>query len=135
MKFLLDNNLPAPLARALNELSLPHDHTVIHLTEKFAQNTSDITWIQALHQEGGWVIISQDKFNKGDLEKRAIREAGLLVFCLAKHWNRETYWNKAHNLVRWWPKIIQQSELISGSGAFRVPWKYGHAPKFEPVQL
>ncbi|TBW50772.1 hypothetical protein EZI54_17900 [Marinobacter halodurans] len=135
MKYLLDNNLPAPLAIALNELSRPEKHTVVHLTEKFPKDARDIDWIQTLHDEGGWVIISQDKFNKSDLEKQAIREAGLLVFCLAKHWSAERYWNKAYNLVRWWPKIVQQSEMLSGGGAFKVPWKYGHAPKFEQIKF
>lgn len=100
MNFLLDNNLPPALARALNELTRADGHSVLPLKDKFPQNTTDVEWISVLSDEGGWAVISQDKFTKGDIEKRAFRECGLPVFCLAKHWGNESYWNKAHNLVR-----------------------------------
>ena len=69
MKFLLDNNLPPLLARALHELSAPEGHTVIHLIEKFPRDTADIEWISVLKEEGGWAVVSQDQFSKSDLEK------------------------------------------------------------------
>ena len=69
MKFLLDNNLPPPLARAFHELSASEDHTVIHLSEKFPRDTADIEWISVLKAEGDWVVVSQDQFRKSDLEK------------------------------------------------------------------
>lgn len=92
MKFLLDNNLPPPLARALNELSKREGHSVVHLSEKFSPSTPDIEWVKALKAEGNWVVVSQDQFKKSDLEKHAFRKAGLTVFCLAKHWSKATYW-------------------------------------------
>lgn len=135
MKFLIDNNLPPPLAKALHELSIKDGHSVIHLSEKFPRNAPDIDWIQALKDEGDWVVVSQDQFKKSDLEKKAIRECGLAVFCLAKHWTNEPYWNKAHNLVRWWPALIDQSERVAGGAAFRVPWRYSKPGKFEQIKI
>ncbi|TVT84568.1 hypothetical protein [Pseudomonas sp. H3(2019)] len=58
MNFLLDNNLPPALARALNELSKSEGHTVTPLRDKFPQSTSDMTWISTLSEEGGWAVIS-----------------------------------------------------------------------------
>ncbi|AZE91346.1 hypothetical protein [Pseudomonas orientalis] len=135
MNFLLDHNLPPALARALNELSKVHEHGVFPLKDKFPQNTSDITWISALREEGGWVVISQDRFKKGHAEKKAFRDCALPVFCLAKHWSGESYWSKAHNLVRWWPAIMQQAELIRGGAAFSVPWRFSAPGKFEQIKL
>lgn len=135
MRFLLDNNLPPPLARALHELSKNDGHEVVHLRDKFPADTSDIVWIDVLRTEGNWVIISQDRFRKGALEAKAIRDCGLIVFCLAKHWNKEKYWEKAHNLVRWWPSIIQQAELISGGAAFKIPWRLSSKAKFEQLHF
>lgn len=135
MKFLLDNNLPPALARALNELSRSDGHLVVPLKDKFPADASDISWISVLRDESGWAVVSQDRFQKGDIEKRAFRECGLPIFCLAKHWGGESYWNKAHNLVRWWPTIIQQAELISGGAAFRVPWKFSAPGKFEQIKI
>ncbi len=56
MKCLVDNNLPPALARALNALSankFSDLEQVIALREKFPPDTSDVTWIQMLGQEGG----------------------------------------------------------------------------------
>jgi hypothetical protein len=135
LNFLLDNNLPPALARALNELTKIEGHSVLPLRDKFPQNTTDIDWISVLSNEGGWAVISQDKFTKGDIEKRAFRESGLPVFCLARHWGNESYWNKAHNLVRWWPAITAQANLIRGGAAFRGPWKFSAHGKFDQIKI
>ncbi|UVM39513.1 hypothetical protein LOY28_03485 [Pseudomonas sp. B21-017] len=135
MKFLLDNNLPPALARALNELTKAEGHSVLSLRDKFPPSTADVAWISVLREEGGWAVISQDKFTKGDIEKRAFRECGLPVFCLAKHWGNESYWNKAHNLVRWWPSIMSQAHLNGGGAAFRVPWKCPAHGKFDQIKI
>lgn len=135
MKFLIDNNLPPQLARALHELSKNESHNVFPLKAKFPANTADTEWILALKEEGEWAIISQDGFRKNDLEKAAIRSCGLPVFCLSKQWGSQSYWEKAHNLVRWWPAIMEQANMISGGAAFRVPWRYGAKPKFEQIKI
>lgn len=135
MKFLLDNNLPPPLARALNELSHIDGHRVIGLREKFAANIPDIDLVHQLKVEGGWVLVSKDKFSKGTMEKRAIRESRLPVFILAKQWQNASYWDLAHNLVRWWPAITSQAQRISGGGVFKVTWKYSAPGKFEILKV
>lgn len=135
MNFLIDNNLPPAIARALHQLCSAEGHTVVALRDKFHQSATDIHWISSLKGEGEWSVVSQDKFTKGDMERRAFRECGLPVFCLARQWGQEPYWSKAHNLVRWWPAIIQQAELISGGAAFRVSWKFATPGKFEQIKI
>ncbi|MGN6319223.1 DUF5615 family PIN-like protein [Trinickia sp.] len=134
MKFLVDNNLPPALARALHALSEPDDHSVVHLREKFAPNTKDSDWIEALARESGWSVITHDKLNKG-LEREALRRAGLLVFFLDKGRSNHRFWGIAHNLVRWWPRIIEQSEGIKGGAAFKVPYNFTGKGQFEQVKL
>ncbi|AGI26492.1 hypothetical protein H681_23125 [Pseudomonas sp. ATCC 13867] len=135
MNFLIDNNLPPALARALNELCKADGHAVVPLRDKFPMSTPDVHWIAALAAEGGWAVISQDKFTKGDVERRAFRESGIPIFCLAKQWGQEDYWKKAHNLVRWWPAILKQSSLISGGAAFKVSWRFTEPGKFEQIRI
>lgn len=135
MNFLIDNNLPPAIARALNELSKSDGHSVIALKDKFAANSPDLQWISELSREGGWAVVSQDKFTKGDAEKQAFRECGLPVFCLAKQWGQMGYWQKAENLVRWWPAIMQQASLVQGGAAFRVPWRFSAPGKFEQIRI
>ncbi len=134
----MDNNLPPALARALNALSankFSDLEQVIALREKLPPDTSDVTWIQMLGQEGGWFILSADQFRKhGDLERKALRQSGLIVFCLSKQWSSHHYWEHSANLLRWWPHIVEQAERLQGGAAFRVPWKLsGGKPKFEQI--
>ncbi|MDS4030047.1 MAG: hypothetical protein RKO66_08235 [Candidatus Contendobacter sp.] len=138
MKCLVDNNLPPALARALDALSaskFPDLEQVIALRDRFPRNTPDVTWIQALGQEGNWFLLSADQFRKhGDLERKALRQSGLIVFCLSKQWSAQQYWEECAHLLQWWPHIVDQAERLQGGAAFRVPWKLsGGKPKFEQI--
>ncbi|SEJ95928.1 PIN-like domain-containing protein [Paraburkholderia diazotrophica] len=134
MRFFVDNNLPPPLAKALHALCEPSGHETWHLKQRFAQNAVDSYWIETLSKEGGWAVITHDKLNKG-LEREALRRAGLVVFFLDKGWSHHAFWDKAHNLVRWWPRIIEQSEGIKGGAAFKVPYNFSGKGQFEQVTL
>jgi len=134
VKFFIDNNLPPPLAHALRELSKPDDHLVCHLRDKFAENTLDTVWINSLSEEGGWVVVTHDNLNKG-LEREALRRAGLMVFFLDKSWKDHKFWEKAHNLVKWWPRIIEQSAGIHGGAAFKVKWNFSGKGMFEQLKF
>lgn len=134
MKFFVDNNLPRALAHALNALSKPDDHSVSHLKDRYSADTQDTVWINDLSKEGGWVVITHDKLNKG-LEREALRQAGLLVFFLDKSWNDHKFWEKAHNLVKWWPRIMEQAGGIQGGAAFKVKWKFSGKGMFEQVKF
>ncbi|WP_341960019.1 hypothetical protein [Pseudomonas sp. RC10] len=135
MNFLIDNNLPPSLARALHELCKADGHSVIALRDKFDQRSSDVSWISTLSSEGKWSVVSQDKFTKGDAERRAFRECGLPIFCLAKQWGQEPYWSKAQNLVKWWPAILHHAELASDGTAFRVAWRFSASKRFELIKM
>jgi hypothetical protein len=135
LNFLLDNNLPPSLALALHELCKAYGHSVVPLRGKFPENCTDVHWIDALSQEGGWAIVSQDRFLKGDLERSALKECGLVVFCLAKQWSQMSFWDKAHNLVLWWPAIIRQAVESTGGDALKVNWKFRQPGRFEHINL
>jgi hypothetical protein len=57
----LDNNLSPYLARGLNALLEPEGDEVVHLTDRFPRQIDDRSWINALGDEGGWVVISADR--------------------------------------------------------------------------
>ena len=137
MKFFFDNNLSLSLAHAIRELCSPEElvREVVHLRDKFAPTTKDHDWIHGLASEGGWVIVSQDGFRKNDLEREALRKSGLIVFVLQRQWTGHRHWDKAHNLVRWWPAVMEQSRKIKGGAAFRIPWRYTGGGQFEQVRL
>jgi len=136
LKYLLDNNLPPALARALHTLTRSQydTHTVEALKDKFPANTPDEVWIQALADEGDWVVISHDRFRKA-AEPEVLRRAGLIVFLLGKTWGKVTFWDKAYQLVRWWPIIIEQAERLDGAATFEVPYRVSGKGKFKQIKL
>jgi len=136
LKYLLDNNLPPALARALHQLTSSQysNHTVVALKDKFHANTPDEVWIKALADEGDWVVISHDRFKKA-AEPEVLRRAGLIVFLLGKTWGNVPFWDKAYQLVRWWPAIIEQSERIAGGAAYEVSYRFSGKGKFKQLTL
>jgi len=137
LKFLLDNNLPPALARALHELTHSNSnekHMVVALRAKFPANTPDEKWIQALANEGNWAVITHDKFKKG-MEPEVLRRAGLVVFLLGKSWGSHRVWDKAHQIVRWWRAIIDQSERLQGGAAYEVPYRFSGKGKFKQLTI
>lgn len=135
LKYLLDNNFPPRFASALNELAEVHGLGSVHaLRTKFPANSDDLYWIPQLADSQQWIVVSQDKFKKQNgLERVALARAGLIVFCLQSSWNKLTYWDKAHNLVRWWPRICEQASGIQGKALYSVPLKFGAKGKFIQV--
>jgi hypothetical protein len=96
---------------------------VSHLRDAFPANTPDLDWLNALANEGGWTIISLDAFRKkAGAERKVIRESGLSVFVLQPSWANYPYWDKTAQLMRWWPRIVEQANLVEAI-AMEVPWK------------
>jgi len=90
LKFLFDNNLPPSLARGIGELSQfdPVVEQVIPLKDKFAANAPDVEWLGALTEEGGWIVVSIDRFKKSTAEREMMRRQGLTVFVLDRQWSK-----------------------------------------------
>ena len=111
----------------------PRVAKVIHLTDRFARDAADLTWIGDLKKDGPWYIISIDRFKKQHgAEREAIRRAGHTVFVLDQQWSKQSFWLQSERLVRWWPQITSFSSSVSG-GSFRVPWGHTPATKFQAV--
>jgi hypothetical protein len=135
LKFFFDNNLSSHLAHGIRELSTitPGVEQVIHLTDRFARDAPDLTWIGDLSKDGPWYIISIDRFKKQHgAEREAIRRAGHTVFVLDGQWSKHGFWLQAERLVRWWPQAVAYSTLVSG-GAYRVPWEHSPTTKLQAI--
>ncbi len=135
MKFLFDNNLPPSLARGIGELSKfdPAVQQVIPLRDKFRENEPDPVWLEKLIEEGGWIVVSIDRFKKSTAEREMLRRQGLTVFVLDRQWSRP-YWEQAAQLVQWWPKIVNVARLTSKT-ALRVPWRFSSKSTFEQIRV
>ena len=131
MKLFIDNNLPHALAKALHELSEPRYHEVWHLKDMFDAATPDHEWINALAEQSHWVIVTQDRLKKNDLEKQALRKSKLTAFFLKKAWADQPYWEKAWHLTRWWPRIIEQADRVEPGASFHVPLQFSGKGRFD----
>lgn len=106
-----------------------------HLRQMFPEDISDVEWIERLAKEGEWAVITLDRLMRNRLEKEAFRRSGLTAFVLTKAWASHRYWEKAAQLVRWWPRIMEQAGLVEGGAAFEVPWRFSGKGKFKALRL
>lgn len=80
MKLLFDNNISPRVPRAINEL-LASGSQAVPLRARFAANTSDIDWIEAIGAEGGWSVVSGDlRITKNRAERAAWMQTDLIGF-------------------------------------------------------
>lgn len=120
MKFFLDNNLAAKIARGLNGFVAP-EHQVVHLREQFAANTDDVVWMTELARQQEWVIITGDiRIGRNPLEVRAWREAGHRIFFLKPGWLKLRFWDQAQKFVKCFPEIIEASDRAGQASSFIV---------------
>lgn len=133
MKFFLDNTLPPLLAKALQALVEDESHTVIHLREKFLPDIEDGVWINALAQEGGWIIISGDpRITRNPHERAAWLESQLTAFFLKPGWTNLEFWVQASKLVALWPRIMGEASRARPGSGFLVPVR---GQEFERIRL
>lgn len=135
MKAQLDENLPPGLARALNSIAQADDHEIIHVLDLVDRGTSDLDLFKASMDAGVRVHITQDNHNRRPIEREAIARSGLVVFVLAKGWSSLTLYDKAARLIEWWPRIMDQAELITPPAMFRVPVRKVNKGRFEPIKI
>ena len=84
---------------------------------------------------GDWAVITQYRLMRNPLEKEAFRQSGLTAFVLTKVWASHRYWEKAAQVVRWWPRIMEQAGLVEGGAVFEVPWRFSGKGKFKALRL
>lgn len=126
MKVLIDNDLSIHIAVAINALVEPHGHQVVALRRKFAADTEDVVWIEALGREGGWVAISGDvSITRRAAERHAWRQAGLVGFFLAPGWRKFDPLIQTARLLMWWDKLVAQASLVGGGAIFQLPINAG----------
>lgn len=123
MKFFFDNNLPPDLARGLNFLRNNFGEEVTHLKDKFEdESIADEDWLEALIEEGGWSVVSTDRFRKSPGERQAIRHPKLNVFLFSKTLHKKRLWEKTKVVIAQWENISKIASASTG-GIYEVRLK------------
>ena len=129
MKLALDENLPPPLAHAVDALLRPEGGAAISIQERFGHGIADPDWIEALHGEGGWAVLTADrKLRTRPHERLALEQSGLIVFILAPGWNQEGYWRKAAGVIRWLPSMIEAVAVFQPPALLSLPHRWTPEP-------
>jgi PIN like domain len=129
VRFFFDNNLPPPIAKALDALTSAEGHSVVHLRDRFPPDVTDVEWLTTRGQEGNWIIVSGDlRIIENRHERAAWLEGKLTAFFLKPGWMNQPLWIQAWHLIRWWPKIVDQARKVHPGAGFLVPMK---GQKFE----
>jgi hypothetical protein len=135
VRFFLDNNLPPVWAEALTALVRNDGHEVLHLRQKSLANVTDVEWLTRLASEGGWVIISGDvRITRNQHERQVWLRSGLVGFFMGKAWASHPFWEKSWRIVRWWPRVVQQAQLVKAPVGFEIPVNFGSG-RFTPMSL
>jgi hypothetical protein len=117
---MLDNNLAPRIARSLSALFVGQHH-VVALRDCFAENASDVEWIEDLDQRGGWAVLTRDlHIRTRPHERAALDRARIVFFFLAGGWANFGVEETAARLIRLIPKMAAQTELTE-SGRFELP--------------
>lgn len=129
MKLALDANLSLYLARAVHALLAPEGGEATSIPERFGPGVADRDWIAALHDEGGWAVLTQDrKLRTRPHERLALEQSGLVVFILAHGWAPEPYWPKAAGIIRWLPPMLDAFRTAQPPALFAIPHRWTPAP-------
>ncbi len=125
MKLALDENLPPSLAHAVHALLHPEDGLAVSIPERFGRGFKDTDWMTVLGEEDGWAVVTADrKIRTRPLEKKALLDAGLIVFVLAPGWNQEPYWPKVTGIIRWIPSMITAVAAYKPPALLSIPHKF-----------
>ena len=124
MKFFFDNNLSEHLVRGLREF----DENVVHLKEKFRENTEDPEWLEYVGKNN-MVLLSRDKrlrWNPAEIE--SIRQFNVGAFVLSgKNLNRCQI---IQQIIRNWPQIKE----IATKSRNKVPYIYRVPPRGTKIE-
>lgn len=120
MKLLVDENLPARVARCLQAL-FPDGDEIVALRDKFGRpGVSDEEWIETLGKEGHWSILTADKrIAKNTIQRDAFLRNNLVGFVLAPGLRKKPMTIQVSRLLYIWPDLKNQSRLVS-RGLFEI---------------
>ncbi|QNI03594.1 hypothetical protein HXW73_12040 [Halomonas sp. SH5A2] len=126
MHFFIDENISPHIANALNHLAklCSENHTVMHARDvNGGFGVPDQEWLERLQQsDETWVILSKDRFQKGDPEMYAFENCGITTINLGTDWKKKKVWETALRLIEWWPIISREVLQAPGPMHYDLTW-------------
>jgi hypothetical protein len=117
MKFFVDENLPAWLAKGLDMLD--KESEIFHLSDVFDCGTADTEWLRVVGKEG-WLLLSRDRaIRRRPAEINSYRRNAVGGFVLGG--KKMSGWSIVEQIVRNWRKIKEMASNTKRPFLFRIP--------------
>lgn len=126
MKFFIDNNLGQQLANGMKAFG----EEVMHLKEKFSEDTPDVEWLSYVGEQNLILVTRDLKVRYRPLELKALKEYKVGAFFLGG--KNRTRCELIQQLVRNWPRMKSLANTELRPFAFRVP---PTGTKFDKIPL
>ena len=115
MRFFFDNNVSLHLVNGMRAFG----ENVIHLQEKFPENTDDVIWLKHLGENKMVLITRDEKIRWNPAERDAFRKHKVGAFFLSgKNLDR---CRMIQQVVKNWPRIKEYARKSKPPYFFRVP--------------
>jgi hypothetical protein len=120
LRLLVDHNLSPRIAHCLRALFVG-EHEIVALRDRFPNDPTDLEWITALSEEGGWAVVTKDlRISTRPHERAALDRSRIVYFFLSGSWRKYSVEETAARLIRLTPKMAAQTELAE-RGRFELP--------------
>lgn len=94
---------------------------IVHLRDKYGDaSIPDSVWLGDLIEEGGWIVISADRFKKNKAERLAISNPKITVFMFTPAIVKKKRWDKTLIIVKRWEEIVEAAKGNGKGKCFRV---------------
>jgi hypothetical protein len=120
LRLFVDHNLSPRIAYCLQALFVG-EHEIVALCERFPNDPTDLEWITALSEEGGWAVVTKDlRIRTRPHERAALDRSRIVYFFLAGSWRKCSVEETTARLIRLMSKMAAQTELAE-RGRFELP--------------
>jgi hypothetical protein len=111
------------MARSLDVL-FKGEHQIVALRDKFGPGVLDIEWIDALSNEGRWIIISGDRrITRNRSEYTAFRSSRLIGFFMSSSVYKSPISKQMARILTLWDDICELADRVQGGAMFEIPAK------------
>jgi PIN like domain len=123
VKVFFDHNLSHTLPKALQAV-FPIEHEIVALEHKFPRTISDIDWINALNEEGHWIVISGDiRITRNRTERLAFQSSRLTGFFMAPALKKARVLKQLERLCALWDNIVALAGAAAPGALYELPIK------------
>ena len=121
MRFFLDCNMAAKLARMLDHYDT--EHSVQHHNDRFDEGTQDTQWLRAIYEDDSSVVVvsGDGRILENPAELQVLKDSNLTFFMLAKGWTNMKWSDQAWKMVKIWPEVIRSASQQRYPTIYKIP--------------